>query len=91
MQIDLELSFREAVRAFNKPRRREIARVIDAVRDGFGKPHLHSGLGIRRLRQKYFECRVGLQTRLIFRAERGVLHFLFIGSHDDIRNLLKNL
>lgn len=65
--------------------------MIDAVRDGFGTVHFHSGLGIRRLRRNYFECRVGLQIRLIFRAERGVLHFMTAGSHDDIRKFMKTL
>ena len=41
-------------------------RAIDAVRDGFGKPHFHSGLGIRRLRRNCFECRAGLDLRLAF-------------------------
>jgi hypothetical protein len=38
--IDLSKRFRHRVREFPKPRRREIARVIDAVRDGFGAPHV---------------------------------------------------
>ena len=91
MQIDLSKSFRAAIREFAKPHRREMARVIDAVGDGFGSPHLHSGLGIRRLRGHYFECRVGLELRLIFRAERGVLHFLTLGNHNHVRNFIKNL
>ena len=44
------------------------------------QPHLHSGLGIRRLRRNYFECRVSLQIRLVFRADRGVLLFLTAGD-----------
>ena len=65
--------------------------MIDAVCEGFGTPHRHFGLGIRHLRQKYFECRVGLPTRLIFKAERGVLYFLIAGTHDEIRKFIKNL
>jgi hypothetical protein len=91
LQIDLSKSFRDAVRTLSKARRREIARVIDQVCEGFGNPHLHSGLGIRRLRGHYFECRAGLATRLIFRAERGALLFLTAGRHDQIRKFLKNL
>ncbi len=68
MLIDLSKRFRTRIREFPKSRRREIARVIDAVRDGFGAPHLHSGLGIRRLQGNYFECRAGLKLRLVFRA-----------------------
>jgi hypothetical protein len=91
LQIDFSKPFRDGVRGFDKRRRREIARVIDSVRDGFGTPHLHSGLGVRRLRRNYFECRAGLQIRLIFRAERGVLHFVTLGNHDEIQRFLKTL
>jgi hypothetical protein len=91
LRIDLSESVRRDVRKLPKSRRREIARAIDAVRDGFGKPHFHSGLGIRRLRKDYFECRAGIDLRLVFRAEKGRLTFLAAGDHDAIRRLLKGL
>ena len=91
MQIDLSDSFRRIVRKFPKTRRREVARTIDALRDAFGSPHVHSGTGIRRLHKHYFECRVGLDLRLVFRAEAGRLMFVAAGDHDKIRKLLKNL
>jgi hypothetical protein len=68
-----------------------VERAIHSVRDGFGKPHFHSGLGIRRLRQNYFECRAGIDIRLVFRAEKGCLKFFAAGDHDAIRSLLKRL
>jgi hypothetical protein len=89
--IDLSKRFRHRVREFPKPRRREIARVIDAVRDGFDTPHVHSSLGIRRLRDNYFECRVGLRLRLAFRARRGVLYFITAGGHDEVEAFIKSL
>ena len=91
MQIDLLESFRRDVRKLPKSRRREVGRAIEAVRDGFGKPHFHSGLGIRRLRRNYFECRASLDVRLVFRAARGVLTFFAAGDHDAIRKLVKGL
>jgi mRNA-degrading endonuclease RelE of RelBE toxin-antitoxin system len=91
LQIDLLESFRRDVRKLPKSRRREVAKAIDAVREGFGKPHFHSGLGIRRLRRNYFECRAGLDIRLAFRAERGILTFCAAGDHEAIQNLLKGL
>jgi len=91
LQIELSQQFRAAVRRFPKARRRDIARAINAARDGFGSPHIHSGLGIRRLRQNYFECRVRLHVRLIFRADPGVLLFLTAGDHDHVRNFLKKI
>ena len=50
-----------------------------------------TGLGIRRLRQHYFECRAALDIRLVFRAEKGRLTFVAAGDHDTIRKLLKGL
>ena len=91
MLIDLSKGFRARVRELPKARRREIARVIDGLRDGFGIPHLHSGLGIRRLKADYFECRVGLRLRLVFRARRGVLHFITAGNHDEVEAFLKSV
>jgi mRNA-degrading endonuclease YafQ of YafQ-DinJ toxin-antitoxin module len=90
LQIDLAEGFRRDVRKLPKLRRRKVARALDAVRDGFGKPHLHLGLGIRRLGQNYFECRTGIDLRLVLRAEKGRLTFLAAGDHDVIRSFLKN-
>ena len=90
MLIDLSKRFRNRVREFPKSRR-EVARVIDAVRDGFGTPHLHSGLGIRRLQGDYFECRVGLRLRLVFRARRGVLYFIIASDHNEVETFMKSL
>ncbi len=36
------------------------------------------------------KCRVGLKLRLIFDAEAGVLTFTDLGTHDQIRKLLRN-
>jgi hypothetical protein len=55
----------------------------------FGQPHLHSGLGIRKLRRHYFECRAGLKWRLVFRDDDAGLIVLFLGNHDEIRQFIE--
>jgi len=90
LRIELTPELKAAIRRLPKRQRRQIGEIITAVRDGFGTPHFHSGLGIRRLRSSLFECRVGLKLRLIFDAEPGVLTFSDIGSHDDIRKFIKS-
>jgi mRNA-degrading endonuclease RelE of RelBE toxin-antitoxin system len=91
LRIELAPAFREAVRRLPKTQRRQIGRTLDAIREGFGRAHVHSGLGIRRLRRNYFECRAGLRVRLVFRAERGTLTFFAAGDHDAVRRLIKGL
>ena len=63
---------------------------LNAMRDGFGKPHLHSGLSIRKLARHVYECRTGLGLRLVFEARKGTLTFDFAGSHDAVRAYLKS-
>ena len=90
MRVDLAPELKAAIRRLPKRQRQQIGEVITAVHDGFGTPHLHTGLGIRRLRGSLFECRVGLKLRLVFDAEPGVLSFSDLGTHDEIRKILKN-
>jgi len=90
LRVELAPELKAAIRRLPKRQRRQVGEVITAVRDGFGTPHLHSGLGIRRLRDSLFECRVGLKLRLVFDAEPGVLSFSDLGTHDEIQKRLRN-
>ncbi len=57
---------------------------------GFGEPHLHSGLGIRSLREGHFEFRVSKGLRVIFLLIRPrTVRLMMIGSHDDVRAWIK--
>ena len=59
------------------------------VQAGFGRPHHHSGISIRKLAPDVFECRTDLKTRLVFIAKRGELTFDFAGNHEEIQNYLR--
>ena len=72
----------------------DVARAEEALRvlsDCFGKPHLHAGISIRRLRKNIFECRAGLKVRILFRANAQTLEIFFVGGHDDVRRLIRLL
>jgi hypothetical protein len=57
--------------------------------DGFGQPHVHSGLGIRKLANKLFECRGNRDLRFVFQDRGEELFVSFLGNHDEIRALLR--
>lgn len=57
--------------------------------EGFGQPHVHSGLGIRKLGNKLFECRGTRALRFLFQDRGAELYVSFLGNHDEIRNLLQ--
>jgi hypothetical protein len=84
------------LRTWPKPDRQRVGKLIQSVQENFGKPHLHSGAGIRDLspkgsRLRVYECRIGTGLRLIFTSEPGsLLYFHTIGNHDQVRRFLKS-
>jgi hypothetical protein len=77
--------FRRAIRG----REAEVQKTLTQIGAGFGQPHQHSGLGIRKLSEGLFECRTDLKLRLVLLAQKGTLTFDFAGNHDDVQNYLK--
>ena len=67
-----------------------VERACRLAEEGFGRPHQHAGVGLRRLGRNRFECRVGLDRRLVFSREGDVLLFDFAGSHDGVQAYLRN-
>jgi hypothetical protein len=63
---------------------------LRALQAGFGNPHLHSGLSIRRLGPDLFECRVNRDWRIIFFAEPGALRIYDVMNHDQVQAFLQN-
>jgi hypothetical protein len=55
----------------------------------FGRAHGHSGVGIRKLGGKLFECRAGLALRFVFQDRPTGLFVVLLGSHDEVREFLR--
>ncbi len=89
MRIDLHPRFRKRVESLSVAARSQCSESLCALRDGFGFPHLHSGLGIRRLRKDLFECRAGLRWRIVFFAEKGLLTAYDVMTHDELKAWLR--
>ncbi len=87
ISVELTKRFKKAVR--DAGREGEVSEAIARVREGFGQPHVHSGLSIRKLGKGLYECRTGLDWRLVFEAEKGVLTFDYAGDHEGVRNYLR--
>jgi hypothetical protein len=54
----------------------------------FGRPHEHSGLGLRSF-GRYFEFRAGLGLRVLFLNEKSDLFLCFVGNHEQVRAFIK--
>ena len=77
------------LRDLPKPERIKCLLALCDQVDGFGQPHVHSGLGIRKLGSKLFECRGNRDLRFIFQDRGAELYISYLGNHDEIRALLR--
>ena len=90
----LRLSFHHRlvvqIRELDKAKRKIIGQLLDQVASSMGQPHLHAGIGLRKLNDALYECRLDLKTRLVFEAlPEKVLYFHMMGSHDEVIKFLK--
>ena len=60
------------------------------IAENFGRPHMHSGLAIRKLGNRLYECRGSLAWRFVFQDRPSDLFVAFLGNHDEVRALLKS-
>ena len=47
------------------------------------------GLGLKKLRDHFWEIRTNLKDRIFFRLQKDKVEFILIGNHNDIRRILK--
>jgi len=88
ISIELTRRFKTIVR--ESGREEEVLATLRLVQEGFGNPHLHAGIFIRKLGKRIYECRTGLSWRLIFMAQKGILTFNFAGNHDEVQSYLRS-
>ena len=56
----------------------------------FGRPHVQSGIGIRKLGRCLFECRGHRDLRFLFLDLEDALEVRFLGSHDEVQRELRS-
>ena len=88
ISIELTRRFKDCVRQAG--RGAEVSATLKLVQAGFGNPHAHTGISIRKLGRNLLECRTNLAWRLIFYAQKGVLTFDFAGNHEEVQNYLRS-
>ena len=78
------------LRELSKSEKVECLLALCDLTESFGHPHIHSGLGIRKLGNKLFECRGNVALRFIFQDRPADLFVSFLGNHDEIKALLRS-
>jgi mRNA-degrading endonuclease YafQ of YafQ-DinJ toxin-antitoxin module len=92
MRVALAEGFQRDVRALWEAHRLAVFDTLLALPRAMGAPHVHAGLGLRKLHASgIWEARVGLGLRLVFALEADLLTLVRVGRHDEIRRFLRQL
>ena len=83
MRILARPSFQRTFHKLPSDLQEEIKDSAAQLSHAFGKPHVHAGMGIRKL-GGYFEFRVGLKWRVLFIVRSGEVVLVTVGDHDHI-------
>ena len=88
--LSIDRAVLRRLQALPKSERVECLLALCELPEAFGRPHAHSGLGLRKLGNKLFECRGSVKLRFIFQDRSSDLFVSFLGNHDEIKALLQS-
>lgn len=88
--LSLDPGVLRRLRELPKSERVECLLALCELAESFGRPHVHSGLSIRKLGGKLLECRGSLGLRFLLLDRPTDLFVSFLGNHDEIKTLLRS-
>ena len=92
MKFEFKPSFDRSVKAFHGEEKEEIKKIAIQAIDILSQDRLiHKGIGLKRLKDNFWEIRKGLKARILFRWEGDLIEFILAGGHDDIKRYLRNV
>jgi hypothetical protein len=82
-------SYQRAFKRLSSPQQTAVNAAIGRLPEIFGRPHLHSGVGIRPF-GKFYECRVGRDLRVLFVFDEGDFILVTAGNHDVVARFIRD-
>lgn len=91
MRFTFRRSFGRSIKSLNPGQKEALKTLCLAFIDLLeARTALPRGIGLKHLRDDYWEIRQGLRNRILFRWEDDVIDFILAGDHDSIREFLKS-
>ena len=84
-------AFKRAYQSLDPSRSKRVDRALLHLEMLYSQSQQPFGLGLKSLKPGIWEVRAGLDDRILFRWTGDMVEFLFVGNHDEIRRLLKQL
>ena len=90
MRYERLASFDKALWSLPSAERLRVLAALERLETGFERGQLTPGFGLKPLQHGFWEIRVGLADRIIFRRSGDVIVFVLVGTHDDIKRFLRH-
>jgi len=91
MRFAYEATFWASTDNLSLFQRRQIVKVIRKFERACESGNIPGVLGLTHLRENYFEFRVDAHRRIIFQRIGDLIRYIFYGSHDEVKRILKRL
>lgn len=84
-------SFLDATKQLSQADVSKLLRAIAKFEKTWEAKRFPRGLGLKHLREEFYEFRVDLRRRVIFQRGGDLVVYLLYGDHDEIGRVLKRL
>ena len=91
MRFVYQPSFLETTRHLSSSHAAKLLKAVEKFQYAMEHRQWPQGLGITHLRSNYFEFRVDIHMRVIYRRSGNFIQYVLYGSHDQVRQFLKAL
>ena len=91
MRFVYQPSFLDTTHHLSSSQSTKLLKAIEKFQDAMEHHQWPQGLAITHLRGDYFEFRVDIHTRVIYRRSGDLIQYVLYGSHDQVRRFLKAL
>jgi len=91
MRYAYQPSFLDATRHLSRTHATKLLKAIEKFQRAMEARQWPPGLGMTHLRDDYFEFRVDIHTRVIYRRQGDLIQYTLYGSHDQVQRFLGGL
>jgi mRNA-degrading endonuclease YafQ of YafQ-DinJ toxin-antitoxin module len=91
MKYEFKSSFDKTFKKLELNSKKKVMQAASLLIDFFEIGKKAKGLGLKQLREDFWEIRVSIKDRIIFTLKEETVGFVVVGSHDEIKRFLKSI
>jgi len=91
MKYEYKPSFDKTFKKMESIRREKASSAVSELIDFFETGKKPKGLGLKHLKDPFWEIRFNIRDRIIFSLEDDTVSFIIAGNHDEIKRFLKRI